>query len=156
LSETPDAWGDKLLQVDVYAWEAIAGSWETKPIATTDRKIWGKGKTFQLTVTLLAEPGSDRAKAFARRPALPPGRYLLKVYLNMDDWLAKDAGGDCQGGVAGRLRADDGGGGEASAEVTAKYVAATRRLAAAEPADAGEPDRIARWSPWECDRARNS
>jgi hypothetical protein len=31
----------------------------------------------------LAEPGSDRAKAFARRPALPPGRYLLKVYLNM-------------------------------------------------------------------------
>ena len=58
ISDTPPAWGDKLLQVDVYAWDDKAGKFETSPIATTDRKVWGKGKTFQHTITLLAEPGS--------------------------------------------------------------------------------------------------
>jgi hypothetical protein len=90
LSDTPPAWGDKLLQVDVYAWDDKAGQWETRPVATTDRKVWGKGKLFQHTVTLLADPGSTRAAAFAKRPALPPGRYLLKVYVDADDRLAKD------------------------------------------------------------------
>lgn len=90
LSDTPPAWGDKLLQVDVYAWDDKAGQWETTPVATTDRKVWGKGKLFQHTITLLAEPGSTRAGAFAKRPSLPPGRYLLKVYVDADDRLAKD------------------------------------------------------------------
>lgn len=90
LNDTPPAWGDKLLQVDVYAWDDKAGKWEAKPIATTDRKVWGKGKIFQHTITLLAEPGSVRAKSFAARPTLSPGRYLLKVYVDADDRLAKD------------------------------------------------------------------
>lgn len=90
LSDTPPAWGDKLLQVDVYAWDDKVGGWETKPIATTDRKVWGKGKIFQHTITLLAEPGSTRSGSFAKRPSLPPGRYLFKVYVDADDRLAKD------------------------------------------------------------------
>ena len=90
LSDTPPAWGDKLLQVDVYAWDQTAGKWESKPIASTDRKVWGKGKTFQHTITLLADPGSDRARTFAKRSTLPPGRYLLKVYVDAGDRLAKD------------------------------------------------------------------
>jgi hypothetical protein len=90
LSDTPPTWGDKLMQVDVYAWDAGAGAWESQPIATTDRKVWGKGKLFQHTVTLLAERGSDRARTFAARPALPPGRYLLRVYVDADDRLGKD------------------------------------------------------------------
>jgi hypothetical protein len=90
LENTPPAWGDKLLQVDVYARDEKAGTWEAKPVATSDRAVWGKGKLWQHTVTLLAEPGSDRAKAFARKPALPPGRYLLKVYVDADGRLAKD------------------------------------------------------------------
>jgi hypothetical protein len=90
LSDTPPAWNDKLMQVDVYAWDDKAGKWEAKPIATTDRKVWGKGKIFQHTITLLAESGSARAKSFTARPALPPGRYLLKVYVDASDRLAKD------------------------------------------------------------------
>jgi hypothetical protein len=90
LSDTPPAWGDKLLQVDVYAWDDRAGKWEAKPVATTDRKVWGNGKLFQHTITLLADPGSPRASTFAKRPALPPGRYLLKVYVDADDRLEKD------------------------------------------------------------------
>lgn len=90
LTDTPPAWGDKLVQVDVYAWDQQAGKWEAKPIATSDRKVWGKGRLWQHTVTLLAEPGSTRAKSFAARAALPSGRYLLKVYVDADDRLAKD------------------------------------------------------------------
>jgi hypothetical protein len=90
LTDTPPAWGDKLLQVDVYAWDEKAGVWESKPVATSDRIVWGKGKLWQHTVTLYAEAGSPRAKAWATRPALPPGRYLLKVYVDADGRLAKD------------------------------------------------------------------
>jgi hypothetical protein len=91
LENTPPAWGDKLLQVDVYAWDEKAGSWETKPVATSDRMTWGKGKLWQHTVTLLAEPGSDRAKAWTGgKPALPPGRYLLKVYVDSQARLARE------------------------------------------------------------------
>jgi hypothetical protein len=90
LENTPPAWGDKLLQVDVYAWDAKANAWEASPVASSDRVVWGKGKAWQHTVTLRADPASDRAKAFARKPALPPGKYLLKVYVDTDGRLAKD------------------------------------------------------------------
>jgi hypothetical protein len=90
LNDTPPEWGDKLLQVDVHGWDAKAGTWEAKPVATTDRKAWGKGKIFQHTLTLLAEPGTERAKSFASKPVLPPGKYLLRVYLDLDDRLSKD------------------------------------------------------------------
>src|SRR5262245_24742961 len=91
LENTPSAWGDKLLQVDVYAWDEKAKDWESKPVATSDRKVWGKGKLWQHAVTLMAEPGSAPATAWSSgKPALPPGRYLLKVYVDADDRLAKD------------------------------------------------------------------
>ena len=66
LENTPPAWVDKLIQVDVYAWDEKAGTWEAKPVATSDRVVWGKGKLWQHTVTLLAEPGSEWAKAWAK------------------------------------------------------------------------------------------
>ena len=90
LTDTPSAWGDKLVQVDVYAWDYAKRAWETKPIATSDRKVYGKGNLWQHTVTLLAESGSTRAKSFATRTTLPPGRYLLKVYVDADGKLEKD------------------------------------------------------------------
>jgi hypothetical protein len=81
IGNTPDAWGDRLLQVDVHAWDAKKGAWEAGPLATTDRKVWGKGRLWQHNLTLLAEKGSERAKAWAERPGLPRGRYLLRAYL---------------------------------------------------------------------------
>ena len=74
----------------MFAWDDKAAKWEAKPIATSDRKVWGKGKLWQHTVTLQAEAGSARAKTFGTRAALQPGRYLLKVYVDADDRLAKD------------------------------------------------------------------
>jgi len=91
IEKTPDAWGDKLLQADVYAWDARARAWEQDPIATSDRMVWGKGKLWQHTLTLLAAPGSERAKLWSKgKPTLPPGKYLLKVYVDSTEKAKKD------------------------------------------------------------------
>jgi len=93
LNTTPAAWNGKLLQVDVYAWDAKAGAWEKELVATSDRVSGGGG--WQHTVTLLAPAGSDREKAWEKgKPSLPPGKYLMKVYVDSGekakrDWQAK-------------------------------------------------------------------
>jgi hypothetical protein len=91
LEKTPDAWGDKLLAVEVYAWDAKARAWEKDPVATSDRVVFGKGKLWQHTLTLLAQPGSDRAKAWEKgKPTLPPGKYLVKVFVDSGEKVKKD------------------------------------------------------------------
>ncbi|MBX9581978.1 MAG: hypothetical protein K2X87_16860 [Gemmataceae bacterium] len=91
LTDTPPAWADKYVRVDVYAWDAAKKAWEAEPVATTDRRVWGGGKLWQHNLTLQAPRGSDRAKAWqAGPPALPKGRYLLKVYVDRADRLAAD------------------------------------------------------------------
>jgi hypothetical protein len=90
IGNTPPAWADKLVQVKVFAWDAAKKAWETEPIASTDRKVWGGGKLFQHTLTLFAAPGSARAKAWKTRPGLPNGKYLVRAYLDANGTLAKD------------------------------------------------------------------
>lgn len=91
LVNTPPAWGDHLLQVDVYAWDGRKVSWEPSPIASSDRGVWGKGRLWQHNLTLLADKGSDRAAGWkSGRPALPQGRYLVKVYVDQRNRLAAD------------------------------------------------------------------
>jgi hypothetical protein len=90
LANTPPAWGDKLLTVKVYAWDARANAWEREPISTSDRKVWGMGKQWQHNLTLQATKGSDRAKRFKDRPALDRGKYLVKVFVDRDERLIKD------------------------------------------------------------------
>ncbi len=93
ITNTPPTWGDKLLQANVYAWDEKEKTWEKTPIATTDRKVWGQGKTFQHTLNLLAEKNSMRAEAFNRKAELPRGRYRVKVYVDdkgvlVNNWKA--------------------------------------------------------------------
>jgi hypothetical protein len=91
LSGTPADWGDRLLQVSLYAWDADKKAWEKEPIATSDRRVWGKGKLWQHTLTLLAMPGSKRANSWKKgMPALPPGRYRLEVHVDAKDKLSRD------------------------------------------------------------------
>ncbi len=91
LTSCPPAWGDKLLQVRVFAWDAKANRWEDAPVAVSDRVVSGKAKLWQHTLTLLAAKGSDRAKTWrAGKPVLPAGKYLARVYLDGDGRLAKD------------------------------------------------------------------
>ena len=90
MENTPPAWGDKLVAVKLFAWDAATNAWEVAPIATTDRKVWGQGKLWQHNLTLHAARDSERAKAWVRQPSLPSGRYLVKVYLDADERQAKD------------------------------------------------------------------
>jgi hypothetical protein len=94
IQNTPEAWADKLLQVNIHAWDEATKSWEADPIATSDRVVFGKGKLWQHTLTLLAEPSSKRSRMWDRKASLPAGRYLVKVYVDTagkvkKDWKAK-------------------------------------------------------------------
>ncbi len=91
LTDTPAAWGDKFLLVRIFAWDAGAKAWETTPIAVSDRVVFGKGKLWQHSLTLLADKDSPRAKAWRKGPSTPPeGRYLLKAYVDDEGLLKKD------------------------------------------------------------------
>lgn len=80
---TPPEWADRLLQVDLHAWNDATKTWNVEPIATSDRVVWGKGKLWQHTLTLSAEKGADLAKRWAAGPAiLPEGKYLAKAYVD--------------------------------------------------------------------------
>jgi hypothetical protein len=91
LTDTPPAWADRLLQVSVFAWDPDAKKWESRPIAVSDRKVFGKGKLWQHNLTLLAEDGSERAKRWGKgKPSLPAGTYLIRVHVDAKDRLARD------------------------------------------------------------------
>jgi len=92
LTNTPPAWGDKLLQVTLYAWDAQKKAWEPDPIAHSDRKVFGKGKLWQHNLTLLASSGSPRAEAWGKqkKSTLPAGKYLVRVHVDFQGRLERD------------------------------------------------------------------
>ena len=88
LENTPPAWGDKLLQVDVYAWDEKAGR-GSRARGHVRPQTWGKGKLWQHTHPARRAGFDTREGVVNGKPALPPGRYLLKVYVDGDGRLAK-------------------------------------------------------------------
>ncbi len=90
LTDCPPEWADKFLLVRVFAWDAKSKQWEDKPIAVSDRVVFGKGKLWQHTLTLLAQKDSARDKAWQKKASLPDGKYLAKAYVDGGSKLAKD------------------------------------------------------------------
>lgn len=90
LTDCPPAWGDKFLQVRVFAWDAKSKNWEESATAVSDRVVFGKGKLWQHNLTLLADEDSARANAWRSSPSLPDGKYLVKAYVDGDGRLVKD------------------------------------------------------------------
>ena len=91
LTNTPAEWADKFLLVRVFAWDAKKKAWEESPIAVSDRVVFGKGKLWQHSLTLLADKDTPRAKAWRKSsPTLPEGRYLLKAYVDGEGLLKND------------------------------------------------------------------
>ena len=91
ISDTPAGWADRLLQVGVFAWDAEKKAWEAEPVAVSDRAVFGKGKLWQHNLILQAASGSARAKAWKEgKPSLPQGRYLLRVYVDVQKRLERD------------------------------------------------------------------
>lgn len=90
LTNTPAEWGDKLLQIQLFAWDEQNKRWESDPIAVSDRAVWGKGKLWQHSLVLMASKESERARRWSANPKLTPGSYLLKVQVDKDERLNKD------------------------------------------------------------------
>lgn len=90
LNETPEAWGDKLLRVDVHAWDAAKNAWSPKPLATGDRGVWAKGRSTNVLLFLSVPAGGEAEKAARRSPRIPPGKYLMKYYCDTQGKLAAD------------------------------------------------------------------
>lgn len=91
ITGTPPAWADRMLQVNVHAWDAKKNAWEAEPVATSDRAVWGKGKLWGHALWLMAPRGSDRARAWSSgKPSLPNGRYLVRAYLDLQGKLQRD------------------------------------------------------------------
>lgn len=90
ITNTPADWGDKLLRTTIYMWDEKLGDWEKAPIAVSDRLVWGKGKTWQHTVTVMASKGSERETAWKKTgPTLLPGKYKVVVQIDKDGDLTK-------------------------------------------------------------------
>jgi hypothetical protein len=92
LTNTPPAWGDKLLQVTLYAYDVQKKAWETEPIANSDRKVFGKGKLWQHNLSMVAAPGSPRAESWKKQPkaSLPAGKYLVRIHVDFQGRLERD------------------------------------------------------------------
>jgi hypothetical protein len=83
-------WAEKLLQVNVHAWNAASNSWEAEPIGSSDRAVSGKLKLWQHSLVLSAAKGSERAKQWSKKASLPAGRYLVKVYVDANERLKRE------------------------------------------------------------------
>jgi len=71
-------------------WDEKLGDWEKAPIAVSDRLVWGKGKTWQHTVTVMASKGSERETAWKKTGStLLPGKYKVVVQIDKDGDLTK-------------------------------------------------------------------
>ena len=91
LNNTPPEWGERLLQVTIFAWDNTKNTWESEPIAMSDRGVSGKGKLWQHSLALLTPKNSERARLWSQTPAsLPAGRYLLKVHVDVKERLKSD------------------------------------------------------------------
>lgn len=85
LTDTPAAWGDKLLGVDLHAWDEGAKTWAKVRSATSDRQVFGKGALWQHNLDLVVPAGSSAAPADLSR-----GRYQVKIYVDRTGALEKD------------------------------------------------------------------
>jgi hypothetical protein len=84
LDQTPPAWGDKLLGVDLYAVDA-AGKAVGPRVATADRVVWGKGRLWQHNLDLVVPAKSTTAPADLSR-----SRFRARIYVDKTGEVVKD------------------------------------------------------------------
>ena len=89
LEGVPAHYDKKLLQIDLYRREGQG--WSETRWATADRAVAGSQQLWQQTLSLTAPRGSKRANELRDGTVLPPGEYLVKIYIDADGKLAKDS-----------------------------------------------------------------
>ena len=83
----PAKYDKMLLQVDLY--RQTDSGWSEFRVATSDRPVFGKGNLWQHSLSLTAPRGSQWADEI-RSEQLPPGRYLVKLYIDQAGKLQED------------------------------------------------------------------
>ncbi|MBX3444902.1 MAG: hypothetical protein KF774_21050 [Planctomyces sp.] len=83
----PANYDGMLLQADLHRWTETG--WSEQRVATSDRPIFGKGNLWQHSLSLTAPRDSAWAKEIVGEK-LPPGRYLVKLYIDRTGKLEKD------------------------------------------------------------------
>jgi hypothetical protein len=87
----PASLDKKVLQVDIHAADSDGPEgWSSAPVASADRPVFGAGQAWQQHLSLMAPEDSDRARELRKAKRLPPGKYRLKVYVDVEDRLAKE------------------------------------------------------------------
>ena len=91
LTDVPESFDKQLLQVDLYRWDdGTKAGWSKDRWATADRQVFGKGRLWQHSLSLIAPRDSDRMQELLAHQILPPGRYLVKIYVDKSGRLEKD------------------------------------------------------------------
>lgn len=87
VENVPAEYDKLLMQVDLYR-KGESGRSEFR-VATSDRPVFGANKLWQHSLSLTAPRASDWADAI-RSERLPPGKYLVKMYIDRTGKLQKD------------------------------------------------------------------
>ena len=88
ITGVPEKFDKKLMQVDIYRWEA--SRWSPSRWATTDRPVFGPKQLWQHSLNITALRGTPRATEITAKPQLPAGKYLLKMYVDFNGDLQKN------------------------------------------------------------------
>ncbi|MGH7199796.1 MAG: hypothetical protein ACREJB_04280, partial [Planctomycetaceae bacterium] len=90
IEDVPKRFDKMLMRVDVYRWQEDAKRWSDQPWASSDRAVFGKGRLWQHSLSLISPRGSNRAAEIRRTHSLPPGRYLAKISVDQSGRLKQD------------------------------------------------------------------
>ena len=89
LSDAPEAWAELIpVQLFIHAWNQERASWEPEPIAFTQGLV--TPRRMVNGALFLLSPRGKAASFDVHRPALSPGKYLVKAYVDSQRRLAKD------------------------------------------------------------------
>ncbi|MCA9030425.1 MAG: hypothetical protein KDA66_06420 [Planctomycetaceae bacterium] len=83
----PESFDKMLLQADLY--RQTDSGWSQFRVATSDRPVFGKGRFWQHSLSLTAPRDSKWANEITAQ-RLPPGRYLIKLYVDRTGKLQRD------------------------------------------------------------------
>ncbi|MEI8383566.1 MAG: hypothetical protein WCJ09_25845 [Planctomycetota bacterium] len=87
VTDIPAKYDKMLLQADLY--RSTANGWSEYRVATSDRAVFGAQNLWQHSLSLVGPRGSKWADEL-KSERLPPGRYLLKLYIDQSRKLQND------------------------------------------------------------------
>ena len=78
--DSTKSWKGNAAKIEIFAWDARASAFEGTRCASTVRQAGPKGVQHRLFI--FAPSGSDRARTQRASKGLPPGKYLIRLWLD--------------------------------------------------------------------------